>query len=203
MRRTSSGATTNSGGGGVAGDLDLICKLENVQGLVDALTSIKWKKQQVCRSPSDLLFRVPLSSCLCIPFFKFCSTSLHSHPTSHVNDSKFLQHREFFEQKSVCAFLFRLQICPTSMHSVHYFCYCNSYYCDGVLKSYCVAQLLVCCRMQSASFQSMECLLWWKSPAVCKERSTSEKRCVLSSSSPHVKNPSWMQVTNLQRFWPV
>lgn len=79
MRRPSSGATTNSGGAGVAGDFDLICKLENVQGLVDALTSIKWKKQQVCRSPSDLFFRVPLSSCLCIPFFNF--VQLHCIPT--------------------------------------------------------------------------------------------------------------------------
>lgn len=46
MRRPSSGAAAGSRGDG-GSEFELVCRLESVQGLVDALTSIKWKKQQV------------------------------------------------------------------------------------------------------------------------------------------------------------
>jgi len=32
---------------------DLICELENVNGLVDALTAVRWKRQQVIITPSS------------------------------------------------------------------------------------------------------------------------------------------------------
>ncbi|GAQ86775.1 Repair protein Rad1 [Klebsormidium nitens] len=66
MRRPSSGAAASSRGGG-ASEFELVCRLECVQGLVDALTSIKWKKQQdaICElSEHGMLIVVEESSCL-------------------------------------------------------------------------------------------------------------------------------------------
>ena len=39
--------------------LDLVCQLDNVQGIVDALTSVRWKRHQVFLALSHSLSHYP------------------------------------------------------------------------------------------------------------------------------------------------
>lgn len=48
---------------------DLVCQLDNVQGVVDALTSVRWKRQQV---PSSASFAEQNTSKIPIVSIIFC-----------------------------------------------------------------------------------------------------------------------------------